>query len=77
MRYKTAAILAVIIIGGMFCLPAVVFAVFPTMKHGSIPFLRSVVYFCVLFRWFLALPIITVLFTVAAFTSDSRREVRR
>jgi len=77
MRYKTAAILAAVLIGGMFCLPAAVFAVFPTMKHGSIPFLRSVVYFCVLFRWFLALPIITVLFTIAAFTNHSRLEVRR
>ena len=80
MRYKTAAILVAVLIGGMFCLPAAVFAVFPTMKHGSspIPILLDVVVFCGEFRWFLALlalPIIAVLFTLAAFTSGSRREV--
>lgn len=76
MRYRTAAILAAVLIGGMFCLPVAVFAVFPTMKHGSpIPILLDVVVFCLEFRWFLALPIIAVLFTLAAFTSGSRREV--
>ncbi len=76
MRYRTAAILAAILVGGMFCLPAVIFAVFPTMKQGSIPVLTSVIVFCE-FRWVLALPIIAVLFTIAAFTRNSRREARR
>jgi hypothetical protein len=77
-RYRTAAILAAVLIGGMFCFPAAVFAVFPAMKQGlPIPVLLGLVEFCGRFRWFLALPIITVLFTLAAFTSDSRREVRR
>lgn len=78
MRYRTAAILSTVLIGGMFCLPAAVFAVFPNMRQGSpIPVLLGLVVFCVRFRWFLALPITTVLFTLAAFTSVSRREVRR
>jgi hypothetical protein len=77
-RYRTAAILAFVLVGGMFCLPAAVFAVFPSMRQGSqIPVLLGLVVFCVRFRWLLALPIMTVLFTLAAFTSDSRREVRR
>lgn len=78
LRYRTAAILATVLIGGMFCLPTAVFAVFPNMRQGSpIPVLLGLVLFCVRFRWFLALPITTILFTLAAFTSFSRREVRR
>ena len=78
MRYRTAAILAVVLIGGMFCLPVAAFVVFPTLKGGArIPVLFDVVLFCLSFRWFLALPIITVLFTIAAFTNHSRLEVRR
>jgi hypothetical protein len=78
MRYRTAAVLAVVLIGGMFSLPAAAFAVFPTLKGGArIPVLFDVVLFCITFRWVLALPIITVLFTIAAVTSGSRREVRR
>jgi len=81
MRYRTAAIFVAVLIGGMFCLPAAVFAVFPAVKHGPrIPVLLDVVVFCLQFRWFLAflaLPIIAVLFTLAALTGDSRREVRR
>ena len=79
MRYRTAAISVAVLIGGMFCLPAAVFAVFPAMKHGSgLPFLLDLVVICLQFRWFLAflaLPIIAVLFTLGAFTSDSRRRV--
>jgi hypothetical protein len=77
-RYRTAAILAAVLIGGMFCLPIAVLAAFPTMKQGPpITVLFGLGIFCVRFRWFLALPIITVLFTLAAFSSDSRREVGR
>jgi len=76
MRYRTAAILAAVLIGGMFCLPHVAFAVFPTLRGGArIPVLFDIVLFCITFRWFLALPIITVLFTLAAFTSNWRRAV--
>jgi len=78
MRYRSAAILAAVLIGGMFCLPAAAFAVFPTLKGGArIPVLFDVVLFCLTFRWFLAFAIIPVLFTIAAFTGGSRREVRR
>ena len=73
--YRTAAILAAVLIAGMFCLPVAVLAVFPTIQQGSIPVLLGLVVFCVRFRWFLALPIIAVLFTLAAFTSDSRQKV--
>jgi hypothetical protein len=77
-RFRTAAILAAVLIGGMFCFPVAVFAVFPNMRQGSpIPVLLGLVVFCLRFRWFLALPTIMVLFTLAAFTSVSRREVRR
>lgn len=75
MRYRTAAILATVLVGGMFCLPGAVFAVFPTMKQGPpIPVLRDLLVFGVVFRWFLALPIIAVLFTIAAVTNSSQRE---
>jgi hypothetical protein len=77
-RYRTAVIWSALLIGGMFCLPATAFAVFPSMRQGSpIPVLLGLVVFCVRFRWLLALPIMTVLFALAAFTSVSRREVRR
>ena len=79
MRYRTAALSVAVLIGGMFCLPAAGFTVFPAMKHGSgLPVLRDLVVFCLEFRWFLAflaLPVIAVLFTLGAFTSDSRRRV--
>jgi hypothetical protein len=43
-RYRTAAILAAVLIGGMFCLPAAVFAVLPAMKQGlPIPVLLGLV----------------------------------
>ena len=59
-------------------MPAAVFAVFPSIRQGSpIPVLLGLVVFCVRFRWLLALPIMMVLFTLAAFTSVSRQEVRR
>ncbi len=35
MRYRTAAIWSAVLIGGMFCLPAAAFAVFPSMRQGS------------------------------------------
>jgi hypothetical protein len=68
----------------MFALPAAVLAAFlPSLKQGlpiSIPvyerILLGVAEFCGRFRWVLALPIVVVLFTVAAFT-NARTPVRR
>jgi hypothetical protein len=83
MSYRTAAILSVILIGGMFGLPTAVWAVFPSLGDFSTPaasnerILLALVNFCGRFRWFLALPIGMVLFTFAVFTSDSRAQVRR
>ena len=80
MRFRTAAILSVVLIGGMFGLPAAVLAVFlPSLNEGlpnPVPgyeqVLLGVAEFCGRFRWVLALPIVVVLFTVAAFTNPSR-----
>jgi hypothetical protein len=76
MRYRTAAILSVVLIGGMFGLPAAVLAAFlPSSSQGlSTPIpgyeriLLGVAVFFLTWRFFLALPIVSVLFTVAAFT---------
>lgn len=74
MRYRTAAILSVVLIGGMFGLPAVAMAVLrPAMEQGvPIPIYERILFavaeFCLTFRWLLALPILSVLFTVAAFS---------
>jgi hypothetical protein len=83
-RYRTAAVLSVAIIGGMFILPAGVWIVFPALKQGYSVSLASyeiillgLVEFCLRFRWFLALPIVMVLFTFAAFTNNSRAQGRR
>jgi len=73
-RYRTAAILSVILIAGMWGLPAVAMAVLrPSMEQGvAIPLYERLLYgvaiFCLTFRWLLALPILSVLFTVAGFT---------
>lgn len=79
MRYRTAGTLSVVLIGGMFAIPAVIEAVFlPTLKHGTssplpgyeqIPL--AVAAFCIGWRFVLAIPIALGLFTVAAFTSSS------
>jgi type II secretory pathway component PulF len=79
-RFRTAAILTVVLIGGMFGLPAAVLAVFPLSLNEGLPnpvpgyeqILLSTTDFCGRFRWVLALPIVVVLFTVAAFTNPSR-----
>ena len=80
MRYRTAAILSVVLIGGMFGLPEAIRAIFlPSLEQG-IPapapgyeqVLLGVAVFCFRFRWVLALPIaavVVVLFTIAALTS--------
>lgn len=79
MRYRTAAIVSILLIGGMFGLPEVIRAVFlPSLEQGtpaSVPgyeqVLLGIAVFCFRFRWVLALPIaavVVVLFTIAALT---------
>jgi len=78
-RYRTAAMLSVVLIGGMFAVPAAIMAVFLPSLNQSIPdplpgyeqVLLAVAAFFFTWRLLLALPIALVLFTVAAFTSTS------
>lgn len=87
MRYRTAAILSLVLIGGMFGLPEAIRAAFlPSLEQGiptPLPayerVLVGIAVFCFRFRWFLALPIVAVvvvLFTVAGFTSAMRARKR-
>jgi hypothetical protein len=79
MRYRTAAILSVVLIGGMFVLPAAVMAAFlPPLEQGSrtpIPgyerILLEAAAFCLTWRFLLALPIVVALFTIAIFTNEN------
>jgi hypothetical protein len=83
-RYRIAGVLSAVLIGGMFGLPAAVWAVFlPSLKQGlpnPLPgyerILLAVAVFCVSWRFLLAVPILLVLFAVAAFT-DPRTPVKR
>lgn len=76
MRYRTAAISSVVLIGGMFVLPAAVKdLLLPSLQQGVvIPFyeraLLGVSIFCLSFRYLLVLPIVVVLFAVALFTNE-------
>ncbi|MGC2329699.1 MAG: hypothetical protein WA604_23525, partial [Candidatus Sulfotelmatobacter sp.] len=71
--------MSIVLIGGMFAVPAVIEAVFlPSLKQGipnPLPgyeqILLAVAAFFLGWRFVLALPIAVVLFTVAAFTSRS------
>lgn len=87
MRYRTAAILSVVLTGGMFGLPEAITHVFlPSLEQGiptPLPtyerVLVGIAVFCFRFRWVLALPIVAivvVLFTVAGFTSTMRARKR-
>ena len=85
MQYRTAVIWSVVIVvltGGMFGLPAAVWAVFlPSLKQGiqdPMPgyerLLFDIAVFCGPLKWMLAIlapPIVLVLFTIAALTTDS------
>jgi hypothetical protein len=82
-RYRTAAILSAILVGGMFGLPEAISAVFSPSLGQGIPtplpayerVLLGIAVFCFRFRWVLALPIVGVvvaLFAVAGFTSAMR-----
>ncbi len=76
MRYRTAANLSLVLIGGMFALPAAVKdLLLPSLEQGVvIPFyeraLLGVSIFCLSFRYLLVLPIVLVLFAVALFTNE-------
>jgi hypothetical protein len=76
MRYRTAAILSVVLIGGLFALPAAVNAVLlPSLEQGAIiplyaRVLLGVAIFCLTFRFLLVLPIVVVPFTIAIFTNE-------
>jgi hypothetical protein len=78
-RYRTAAMLSVVLIGGMFAVPAAIMAVFlPPLNQGApdpLPAYEhvflAVAAFFLTWRFLLALPIAFLLFTVAAFTSAS------
>ncbi|MGB6403409.1 MAG: hypothetical protein WBF26_11225 [Candidatus Sulfotelmatobacter sp.] len=77
MRYRTAAVLSVVLIGGMFGLDFVVkHLLLPSLEQGGvIPFydrvLLGVAVFFLSWRVILALPIVVVLFTIAVFTNES------
>jgi len=79
-RYRTATILSIVLIGGMFAVPAVIESAFlPSLKQGIPNPLRgyevvllAVAAFCLRWRFVLAAPIALVLFTVAAFGSPSK-----
>jgi hypothetical protein len=81
-RYSTAAMMSVVLIGGMFAVPAVIMAVFlPSLKQGlpdPLPgyeqILLAAAAFCLSWRFVLALPIAVVLFTLAAFTGPRLRQ---
>ncbi len=77
MRYKTAAILSVLLVGGMFVFPAVVLAIYlPSLKQdlpNPLPIYEQVLLeisaFCLTWRFLLTLPIVSVLFTIAGLTN--------
>lgn len=79
MRFRTAAILSAVLVGGvLFVLPAVVEAVFiPSLRQGvpnPMPgyeqILLGVALFCHRFRWLLAPPTVLVFFLIAGFTRE-------
>lgn len=79
MRFRTAAILSAVLVGGMFILPAIVKAVFlPSLRQGfpnPVPYYEQIILrvaaFWLRYSWLLALPTVVVLFLIAAFTSES------
>jgi hypothetical protein len=83
-RYRTAAILSVVLIvvtGGMFAIESVLKTTFIPPLHSDLPLsgfdrnLIAVALFCGLYKWLLALftlAAVPVLLTTAVFTSDSK-----
>jgi hypothetical protein len=83
MRYRTAAVLSLVLIGGVFGLPEAIKVLFlPSLEYGNttpVPayerMLLGIAIFCLRFMWLLALPIavvVVVLFAVAGITSAAR-----
>ena len=78
MRFRTAAILSVVLVGGMFVAPI-------AMRHVALAYLAQGVKtippyqriffgigaFCASFRVVLAIPILAILFTIATFTNQA------
>jgi hypothetical protein len=82
-RYRTAAISCFVLIGGMFGLPALIWAVFlPSLRQGlpnPLPaherILLEIAVFCGDWKWLLAIPILGLglLFTIAELTGSRAR----
>lgn len=83
MRYRTAAISCFVLIGGMFGLPALIWAIFlPSLRQGlpnPLPayerILLEIAVFCGDWKWLLAIPILGLglLFTIAELTASRAR----
>ena len=79
MRSRTAGILSIVLIGGMFALPnagqavANWYLVHPVEIPLYARIFLGISVFCVTFRWLLALPTVAVLFTIAIFATEARR----
>jgi hypothetical protein len=79
-RYRTAAVLTAVLVGGIFVLPNIVLAVFlPSLKQGlpgPVPgyekLLLEFTAFCFTWRLPFALPILAAPFSIAALTSKPR-----
>jgi hypothetical protein len=79
-NYRTAAVLCVVLIGGMFGFPRLVSGIFHSSSQQDVPtIVLGLADFCSRFKWVLALPIALTLFAVAAFTNKatSRHENTR
>jgi hypothetical protein len=84
-RYRTAALLSIVLVGGMFAVPAAIEGVFlPSLKQGipnPVPGYEQILLrfglFFLTWRFLLAIPILVVLFTVAAFTSTGLHQEQR
>jgi hypothetical protein len=80
MRFRTAAILSVVLVGGMFATSIAGGALARWLwEHGNggLPIYTrmflEVAAFCSSFRVLLAVPIVSVLFTIATFTNQARQ----
>ncbi len=76
MRYRTAAVVSVLMIAVMFGLPAVVKVSLLPRLSNPVPFydqvILNVALFCLRWQLLLVPPIIGLLFTIATFTRESR-----
>jgi len=79
MRFRTAAILSVVLVGGMFVIPILmehVALAYVAQGVKTIPFYVRILFgigaFCASFRVLLALPTVAILFTIAIFSSQAQ-----